>query len=84
MIEITYGPKIDYTFCSGCRICYDTCSNDVFGWDGDKELPTVAYPGECWHCGTCELDCPERAINVEAPLNMKLWLGIYPKVGPTA
>jgi hypothetical protein len=35
-------------------------------------------------CGICELDCPEQAIDVEVPLNVKLWFGIYPEVNPTA
>ncbi len=50
---------IDYRYCSGCRICYDICPTDVYGWNEDEKLPIVAYPGECWHCGACELDCPE-------------------------
>jgi NAD-dependent dihydropyrimidine dehydrogenase PreA subunit len=84
MIEVTYGPRIDYSFCDGCGSCYDNCPTDAFGWDDDKGLPVVVYPAECWYCGICELDCPEQAIDVEVPLNVKLWFGIYPEVNPTA
>ena len=80
MIKISYGPKIDYRFCNGCRKCYDNCPLDVFGWDEEKNQPTVEYPGECRFCCICELDCLEQAINVELPLHSKIDLGIYPKI----
>lgn len=77
-MKTTHGPRINYRFCKGCGACYDNCPLDVFGWDDERGQPTVAYPDECWHCGICELECAERAINVELTLQGKLFLGIYP------
>ncbi|MBA7685356.1 hypothetical protein ES703_93779 [subsurface metagenome] len=79
MIKVTYGPKINYRLCNGCRRCYDNCPLDVFGWDNEEGLPTVAYPDECCYCGICELECLELAINVEVPLHSRLYLGLYPE-----
>lgn len=78
MIKVTYGPKIDYRWCNGCRACYDNCPMDVFGWDDEKGMPIVAYPYECRFCCICEMDCPELAINVEFPLHARIDLGIFP------
>jgi NAD-dependent dihydropyrimidine dehydrogenase PreA subunit len=30
----------------------------------------VRYPDECWHCGACRLECPEKAISFVFPLKM--------------
>ena len=80
MVKITYGPMIDYRHCNGCRQCYDYCPLDIFGWDDDKGMPVVAYPGECRFCCICELDCLQKAISVELPLHSKIDLAIYPDV----
>lgn len=78
-MQATYGPKVDYRLCNGCRRCYDLCPMDVFTWDGDKGMPTVAYPGECCYCDICELECLEQAIDLEIPLFAKIYRGIYPE-----
>ncbi len=74
----TYGPKISYKDCIGCKKCYDTCPLDVFAWDDEQKLPIVAYPDECFYCGMCELECLELAIDVEVPLHVRLYCGIFP------
>lgn len=76
--DINYGPKIDYRFCNGCGMCYQHCPTDVFGWDEEKKMPTVAYPGECAFCCQCEPMCPEMAIDVELPLHAMIDFGITP------
>ena len=30
----------------------------------------LKYETECWHCGSCRQDCPERAISVAFPPDM--------------
>ena len=77
-VEINYGPKIDYRHCNGCSECYENCPMDVFGWDKEKQLPTVDYPGECTICCFCETLCPEVAIDVLIPLHQMLDFGILP------
>jgi NAD-dependent dihydropyrimidine dehydrogenase PreA subunit len=56
--------KIDYGLCNACRTCYELCPLDVFGWDSENDRPEVLYPEECWYCGTCEIDCPQKAVDV--------------------
>ena len=77
-VEINYGPKIDYRYCNGCGVCYENCPMDVFGWDKQKEMPVIAYPGECSFCCFCEIICPEVAIDVCIPLHHLLDFGIAP------
>jgi len=78
-MKVTYGPKIDYRWCNGCKKCYDACPQDIYDWDDEKGLPIVAYPEECYICGFCELNCPQLAINVELPLAVRYFFSIYPK-----
>lgn len=59
--------KIDTEACNGCKRCYDICPMDVLGWDAEKKEPTVKYPGDCWFCGSCWLECPKRAIDIVYP-----------------
>jgi adenylylsulfate reductase subunit B len=73
-----YGPKIDYRFCIGCGDCYDNCPMDIFGWDEEKQMPTVVYAAECSFCCFCESFCPEIAIEVVLPLHQMLDFGISP------
>jgi adenylylsulfate reductase, subunit B len=77
-VEISYGPKIDYRHCNGCGTCYQNCPMDVFGWDAEKQMPTVAYGAECSCCCFCEVMCSEVAIDVHLPLHQMLDFGIAP------
>lgn len=78
-IKISYGPKIDYRFCKGCGTCYENCPMDVYGWDEERKMPYVAYPGECFFCCFCEINCPEVAIEVHIPIHHLLDFGIKPE-----
>lgn len=60
-------PKINYKRCVGCRKCYDLCPMDVIIWDDKIDMPVIAYPEECWHCGVCWAECPKRAIELVYP-----------------
>ena len=59
--------KIDYHACNGCKACYRECPADLFGWDEEQDIPFVAYPGECWHCGICKMECSENAVQLTLP-----------------
>ena len=76
--KVNYGPWIDKTQCTGCGECYDMCPLDIFGWDEDEKMPTVAYAGECSMCCFCETVCPQVAIDVHFPLHQMLDFGITP------
>lgn len=63
------GVKINYAKCIGCRTCYEICPADVFLFEENSKMLTVAYPEECWFCGACIYDCPsEGALAMELPL----------------
>ena len=76
--NVNYGPVIDEKLCTGCGECYDMCPMDIYGWDKEKNRPTVEYPGECSICCFCETVCPEVAIDVHLPLHQMLDFGILP------
>jgi len=61
--------KVDHGLCTGCKICYDGCPLDVFGWDGENDVPLISYPDECWYCGACEIDCPVNAVDVSQSID---------------
>ncbi len=62
-------PIINKGRCSGCGVCVEVCSQDVFFGSKEGEIPVVSYPEECWHCNACVLECPvEEAIRLRIPL----------------
>ena len=68
-------PVIHSDKCKPCGICADICPTDVIAQAGRKEVPTVKYPEECWHCNSCVLDCPQQAIELRIPLtSMMLYI----------
>ncbi len=56
--------------CVGCNQCVDVCQCDVLFPNNTKgKPPIVMYPGECYYCGACVMNCPiEGAISLEHPL----------------
>ena len=64
-------PIIDVDLCTGCGTCHDMCPQDVFEFV-KKTPPEVTYPEECWYCGACVVDCPEKAIRLKLPLYMHI------------
>ncbi|MCI2062813.1 MAG: ferredoxin family protein [Eubacteriaceae bacterium] len=60
----------DDSRCIGCNICTQMCQCDVLLPNTEKgQPPIVAWPGECYYCGACVLQCPvEGAIRLEHPL----------------
>jgi NAD-dependent dihydropyrimidine dehydrogenase PreA subunit len=79
MVNINYGPRIEYDACKGCGECYENCPMDVFGWDEANNRPVVKYPAECRVCCVCEIVCPEVAIDVRMPLHVRIDFGLYPE-----
>ena len=48
--------SFDESLCIGCGTCARVCQCDIlFPSDKKGTHPIVAYPGECYYCGACEL-----------------------------
>lgn len=60
----------DDSKCIGCNRCAEACMADVLVPDTEKgKHPVVMYPGECWYCGACVMDCPvDGALRLVHPL----------------
>ena len=61
----------DSKLCTGCNRCVEICQVDIFIPNPEiSKPPIVLYPGECWYCGCCVMECPNPgAINLN-PLLM--------------
>lgn len=62
--------KIDESKCTKCKKCYDLCPQDVLAMDENTGYPYSKYPGECWFCGICWMECPKRAIDIRLPASL--------------
>jgi adenylylsulfate reductase subunit B len=58
---------IDANKCAGCGTCVDICPEDILRIEDGKAA--VAYPRECWRCGSCVYDCAFGAIEVDLDLD---------------
>ena len=57
--------------CIKCNRCIEACQVDVFIPNSDKnKAPIVLFPGECWYCGCCVMECPEPGAITLNPLSM--------------
>lgn len=56
--------------CIGCNRCVEACQVDVLLPNPEKgKPPVVAYPGECYYCGCCGMECRcPGALILEHPL----------------
>ncbi len=71
--------RFDRSKCIGCHACLEACQADVFV-PGEKrgpgQPPVALFPGECWYCGACVMECPSKgAIALVHPLiNQAHWV----------
>ena len=54
---------IDRDWCKGCNICVALCPTQVLALD-EQEKATVIALERCTLCRSCELHCPDLAIEV--------------------
>jgi NAD-dependent dihydropyrimidine dehydrogenase PreA subunit len=67
--------RFDEGKCIGCNRCLEACQVDVFLPGPKGKRPEVAFPGECWYCGCCVMECPNGAIELRHPLmNRARWV----------
>lgn len=60
----------DSEICVGCNRCAEVCQVDILVPSAEKgRPPMVMFPGECYYCGSCVMECPnEGAIQLRHPL----------------
>lgn len=56
--------KIDSRLCNGCGICVERCPMDVLRMDEETNKAFIKYIRDCQSCFLCEIECPEKAIEV--------------------
>lgn len=68
--------EYDQAVCINCNRCVEACMNDVLApHDVKGGTPLVFHPDECWYCGSCVMECPNKdkeAIKVVWPVNLQL------------
>ena len=62
--------RYDASLCIGCGRCAAVCQCDVLVPSAEKGVhPIVMFPGECYYCGACVMECPKPgAIRLVHPL----------------
>jgi NAD-dependent dihydropyrimidine dehydrogenase PreA subunit len=50
--------------CTGCKTCTQVCPHGVFNMDEGKAK--IIEKDSCMECGACALNCPAKAIEVNA------------------
>lgn len=60
----------DNDLCTACGRCADVCQVDVLLKSTESgKHPIVAYPGECYYCGSCVMECPVKgAVRLQHPV----------------
>lgn len=60
----------DEELCIGCNRCMNVCQADIMIPAPETgKHPVVLYPGECWYCGSCVMECPRPgAVRLQHPL----------------
>lgn len=60
----------DADICTGCNRCVEVCQVDLLFPSPERGgTPIVMYPGECYYCGCCVMECPQKgAIRLRHPL----------------
>ncbi len=56
--------KLDQTACIGCSRCLEVCPHQVFSLAEKKA--SISDLDACMECGACALNCPVKAITVDA------------------
>ncbi len=62
---LRWFPTINYARCHSDLTCFNSCPNDVFGWDSESRRPFVLDPHNCSPgCDICLRNCANGAISL--------------------
>ena len=56
--------QLDQQICIGCVRCLEVCPHQVFAMNDKKAV--MVDRDACMECGACALNCPVKAITVDA------------------
>ncbi|HZV83076.1 MAG TPA: mercury methylation ferredoxin HgcB [Geobacteraceae bacterium] len=56
--------QLDQAVCIGCGRCLEVCPHQVFSLEEKKAW--IREKDDCMECGACALNCPVKAIGVDA------------------
>lgn len=56
--------NIDYSRCSGCRLCVKVCKGAPLKWENDRVVVDQTQGFGCFGCGHCMAVCPAGCITV--------------------
>lgn len=56
--------RLNQEMCVGCGRCLEVCPHQVFA--ANEKKVTLADLNACMECGACALNCPVKAISVDA------------------
>jgi len=54
---------INRLWCKGCTICVKVCPTQTLGMDGEEKAVVLDIQ-RCTWCRSCELHCPDLAIEI--------------------
>jgi NAD-dependent dihydropyrimidine dehydrogenase PreA subunit len=60
VVSLAYDPEL----CRGCGRCVEVCPQGVFEMAGGKAR--IIARDHCMECGACALNCPFKALAVQA------------------
>jgi 2-oxoglutarate ferredoxin oxidoreductase subunit delta len=60
----SFTVEVNPAYCKGCEICIQVCPKDVLAMN-DRLKAQVVKLQDCTGCLSCEIYCPDFAINVE-------------------
>jgi len=68
MAKKSYSVSVQEKLCKACGICISLCPTKVFGATPEGKAH-VDNAEACTGCLTCEMHCPDFAVEVEAKEN---------------